>query len=82
MKAVDQVNAIEMVPEMQTITIKSLEELRKLRIKQVSWNNAFTLGLTLSDAQTCKAGSNYSSHHTFDKTDKIIKVKCIVHDSE
>ena len=44
---------------MSTIANKSIEELRNLRISKVYWNTIYTLGMTLSDGTTCRAGTKY-----------------------
>ena len=56
----------------------SLEQMRKLSITKVQWNEDYisTLGFTLSDGQTCIAGkyNNYSNSFDFPSDKKIVKV--------
>ena len=51
---------------------KSLETFKNLRITQVKWNKSATLGFTLSDGQSCKAGKlDFKRTHNFNPTKKI-----------
>ena len=67
------------IPSMLNIADKSLEELRNLKIVSVSWGNTATLAFTLTDGQSCKAGTyNFNNYHTFDPAKKITKIECII----
>ena len=70
-------------PDMPTLTHLSWQELRNLTITQVKWNGALTIGFTISDSQSCKAGKeNFINSHSFDQTKKITKVEVIIHKIE
>ena len=70
--------------DMPTLAIMSLQELRNLAITQVQWYGVNSLGFTLSDGKTCKAGTSYdfAKSHVFDKSKKITKIVIIVENSE
>ena len=61
------------IPDFKKLSNMSLQELKKLTITKVQWNAYFrTLGFTLNDSQSCKAGNenpNYS--HIFDPAKRI-----------
>ena len=58
------------------------EEIEDLRIKKVDWNTQ-TLGFTLTNGETCTAGSQKAiKSHTFDPNKKITKIKVIMNDLE
>jgi hypothetical protein len=71
------------IPDIATLANKSWQELRSLTISQVQWFENRTIGFTLNDNQSCKAGSkvNFKSIHNFDPAKKITKVECIIDDS-
>ena len=59
---------------------ESLQYLRNLTITQVYWHGNLTIGLQLSDGQTCKAGDrDFINSHIFDPVKKITKVEVIIH---
>ena len=53
---------------MPTLAKKSWQELGNLAITQVKWKFTATLGFTLSDGKTCKAGTSndFNDSHVFD----------------
>ncbi len=58
------------------------EEIDDLRIKKVHWNTQ-TLGFTLTNGETCTAGSQKAiKSHTFDPNKKITKIKMITNETE
>ena len=63
------------VPKMKNLAEKSIDEIKRLRIKKVYWIGCSSLGLTLSDGESCMAGTKdgYESH-TFDPAKKITKI--------
>ncbi len=82
---VEDITGTVVLSDMLSLAKRSLEELRKLRIIKVKWIGiaTYSLGFTLSDGQTCKAGRNgFSERHTFDPAKKITKVECIISNSE
>ncbi len=48
------------------------------------FSSIFTLEITLSNGESCTAGSTYkvNSSHTFDQNKKITKVECIIYQNE
>ena len=68
---------------MRTIGDKSLQALSKLTIKEVSWNNIYSIGFTLSDDQTCKAEKYaFTNNYIFDQAKKITRVEVIIRNDE
>jgi hypothetical protein len=68
------------IPEISTLANKRIEELRNLTISKVHWNTIYTLGITLSDGKTCKAGTkyDYKDSHSFNPAKKITRIETIV----
>ena len=61
----------------------SVEELRNLTFKKVSWFSNQSLGFTLSGDKICKAGTNgFDKNHTFDPKKKINRVEVIIDKEE
>ena len=69
-------------PNILSLRNKNWEELRDLNIAKVQWYHHFTFGFTLSDGQSCKAGTTYDfkKSHSFDPNKKITKVETIIHE--
>ena len=68
---------------MAEISNKHGHELRNLTIKRVQWNDIASLGFTLTDGQTCKAGSDeFCDSHIFEPSKKITRVECIITEYE
>ena len=68
-------------PDMDRIRGMTLEQLTNLKIKKVQWyeGNICTLGLTLNDGQSCRAGSyDYNNNFDFPTEEKIVKVEVIL----
>ncbi len=64
---------------MTTLEDLTLEELRNLGITQVEFCDLQTLCFTLSNGQTCKAGTHgFQKRHNFDPSKKITKVVMII----
>ena len=63
---------------------KSAQEIRQLRFTRVQWYKYQSLELTLSDGQSCKAGTahNFTHSHTFNPAKKITKVECRLMDQK
>ena len=70
--------------DMPTLAKMNLQELGNLSIRQVQWNVYSTLGFTLSDGQTCRAGTSWDfvNSHVFDQSKKITKIVTTVHWNE
>ena len=69
-------------PDMNRIRGMTLEQLVNLSITKVQWtqDNVHVLGFTLSDGQTCKAGTyDYNGNFDFPADKKIVKVEVIKH---
>ena len=67
-------------PDMNKLAHFTKDELKELKITEVSWNDVmtYTFGLKLNDDQNCKAGNLEFEHtHGFDITKKITKVEVI-----
>ena len=77
-KAVLLVKSTVNAPKMLDIANKSVLELRSLKISQVQWWSNGTLGFTLNDGQSCKAGtfSDLIKTHVF--SEKINKIEVII----
>ena len=58
---------------MQKIENNKLKMLRELRITKVDWNlNLSSIGFTLNNGQSCKAGNkDFNLSHSFDPAMKI-----------
>ena len=85
------------IPNMLEIGNKSVHELRSLIITEMKWSSLFglwSLGFTLNNGQSCRAGRNpdpdrlgldpykFAHSHTFDPTKKITKIECGIGQSE
>ncbi len=72
------------VPNLTLIEEKTLEELKSLSITKIHWNKTATLGFTLSNGETYRAGTrfSFSSSHNLDPTKKITKIDVIIWKSE
>ncbi len=57
--------------------------MNNLSINKVEWFDIETLSFTLSNGESCTAGSRYkvNKSHTFDPNKKITKVECIINKS-
>ena len=70
-------------PDMAIIGGMTLEQINNLTITKVQWfqDHVYTLGFTLSDGQTCRAGTsnNYNNSFDFPADQKIVKVEVILH---
>ena len=66
-------------PDMALIRTMTLDQLTKLTITKVQWYQDYChiLGFTMSDGQTCKAGTNCDYNNSFDfcADIKIVKVE-------
>jgi len=66
-------------PDLGRIRAMTLEQIRNLSITKVQWHqdHVDTLGFTLSDGQTCRAGNSYNYNNSFDfpADKKIVKVE-------
>ena len=62
----------------------SLQELGNLAITQVQWNSIETLGFTLNDGKTCRAGKtkNFNYTHNFKQSKKITKIITTIGENE
>jgi hypothetical protein len=82
--SVEKVLGTVSVPEMTKNLNISYQELKSLHLKIVEWNCFFTLGITLSNGESCTAGSNYkvNQSHSFDPNKKITKVEVIISKDE
>ena len=68
---------------MISLAKKSLQELRDLTITQVQWQSNATLGFTLNDGQTCKAGSyDFDKSYTVDPDKNITSIQVIIKKNE
>ena len=66
-------------PDMSTLAKQNRQELKNLIITQVHWDKNCSLGLTLNDDKSCKAGTVVCNNsHTFDPTKKITRVEVII----
>jgi hypothetical protein len=72
------------VQELANLTVKELISLTNLTIKKVEWLYIVTLNFTLSNGDSCTAGSSdkVNKSHTFDQNKKITKVECIISKNE
>ena len=64
--------------------IRSIEDLRKLKITKVQWYSTFTIGFTLNDQQFVKAGTEYNFEKSFifDPSKKITRIETIIEENE
>jgi hypothetical protein len=65
-------------PDLGRIRAMTLEQIRNLSITKVQWYQdcVVTLGFTLSDGQTCRAGTlDYNRSFDFPADQKIVKVE-------
>ena len=69
-----------LIPDLTMLRDKSWQELRNLKINQVQWSGFIhTIGFTLSDDQSCKAGTrDFNQSHTFDPTKKITRIETVI----
>ena len=78
-EVVNEVISTVTVPDVRKLGEKCLEEIRNLTIIQVQWHYHATLGFTLNDAQSCKAGSyNFDECYSFDPAKKITRIEVII----
>ena len=69
--------------DIPTLAKMSLRELGNLAITQVWWFGYLTLGFTLSNGKTCRAGTyTLDTSHTFDPSKKITKIVTTVRSDE
>ena len=63
---------------------KTLLNLTKNNLKKVQWeSNLNTISFTLTDDQTCKAGTRVlTKSHKFDQKKKITKIEVIINTNE
>ena len=81
--AIGDVKGTLSCPDLTTLAENSWEELRNLKITQLHWFIIYSLGFTLSDGQTCKAGKHdFQNSHFFDPTKKITRIECIIPEDE
>ncbi len=75
---------IPFVQDLANLTVKNLINLSKLTIREVKWHGFFTLGFTLSNGESCTAGSSYKvdQKYKFDPKEKITKVEVIINKTE
>ena len=68
------------IPEMATLSDKSLIDLRNLTISKVEWQGFIgSLSLTLTDGQSGTGGEeDLREWYTFDPTKKITKIETII----
>ena len=68
------------VPKIKKIVKKSFEELKNLKIAEVSWANYATLGFKLSDGQECEAGKDHEwmRIYKFNPDIKITRIETII----
>ena len=73
--AINQVTATMVVPNMVKLVNKSFAALKNLRLSKVYWYRSYTLGITLTDGQSLKAGTEYPANtsHTFAPAKKITR---------
>ena len=66
-----------------TLMEKNIEDLRKLSVAKVQWCGNCSLGFTLNDAQTCKAGTDeFTNSRKFDPAKKITNIETIFRKEE
>ena len=68
------------IPKMKTLAEKSWQILQKFTITKIQWNGIATLGVTLSDGETCKAGTEYGfdKSHNFNPFKKITRIEVLL----
>ncbi len=71
------------IPELARIPSKIFIE-QNLHLKTVEWFSNSTLGFTLSNGESGKAGSKHKVNrsYTFEPNKKITRVEVIIHDNE
>ncbi len=64
--------------------IRSIEDLRKLKITKVQWYSRWTIGFTLNDQQFVKAGTQFDLDESFifDPSKKITRIETIIEEDE
>ena len=62
----------------------SLQKIRNLAITKVQWNCNYTLGFTLSDGKTCRAGTSFdfNRRYVFKQSKKITKIETTIDKDE
>ncbi len=73
-------NKVKGTIKIPDLTVQSRKKLNKISIIKVECYYLDTLGFTLSNGESCTAGSDrkVDRWHTFDQNKKITKVECII----
>ena len=79
--AVGKVVYNKTIPDVETLTSLSLQELRNLTISKCSWYGVITtLDFALNNGQSLRSGKkyNFGKSHIFDPIKKISRIQCIL----
>ncbi len=72
------------VPDVTKLERKSLKELRNLFLAKCKWEETFSIGFTLSNGNSCLAGTSYEviNRYTFDPKKKITRIEATIRPDE